>query len=189
MSDITPNTSATTGQEAELPMTIGDLSDITGLSISAIRFYQRRGVLPARDSGTGWQRFSHDTLDRLAVIELAKSAGFSLDEIIRILDAFDTDPDTAPAKAEIWHGLAEHKITDIDAQIARLEGMRQLLKDALDYSYISPDRARRATAALGWVDPLEPEAPLLALVQVPTSAKDLHAASPSQKAPVASSKR
>lgn len=189
MSDSTPNPSTMTDQDVEVPMTIGELSDITGLSTSAIRFYQRRGVLPARDGGTGWQRFGHDTLDRLAVIELAKSSGFSLDEIIRTLDAFDTDPDTAPAKAEIWHGLAEHKITEIDEQINRLQSMRQLLKDALDYSYISPDRARQVTAALGWVDGHEDSTPLLSLVQVPTSTRDLHAVDPAQTTPTTGSRR
>lgn len=154
-------------------MTIGELSELTGMSVSAIRFYQRRGLLPARDGGPGWQRFGRETLDRLAVIELAKSAGFSLDEVIRILDALDTDPDAVPDTAPVWHGLAEHKMAEIDRQLRRLQAMRHLLKDAVDYSYISPDRASQVPAALGWTVEHTEHTALPHPVQVPTSTRDL----------------
>jgi MerR family redox-sensitive transcriptional activator SoxR len=68
-------------------MTIGQLAAHTGLSISAVRFYQRRGLLPARQPNGGWQRFGSDSLARLTVIKLAKDCGFTLDEIAVLLDA------------------------------------------------------------------------------------------------------
>ena len=163
--------SMTSGDAAS--MTIGELSTITGLSASAIRFYQRRGLLPARDADSGWQRYGRDTLDRLAVIELAKSAGFNLDEVIRILDAVDTDPDLVPATTPVWQGLAEVKIADIDAHIERLQQMRRLLQDAMDYSYLSPDRVRRVPATLGWTAEQADGAALPHAVQIPTSTRDL----------------
>lgn len=136
--------------DAAATMTIGELSEITGLSASAIRFYQRRGLLPARGTGAGWQRFGSQTLDRLAVIELAKGAGFNLDEIIRLLDAMNADLDTVPDEAPLWRGLAEHKITEIERMLTRLNAMRQLLQDALDYAHLSADRAAQVPAVLGW---------------------------------------
>lgn len=154
-------------------MTIGELSEITGLSASAIRFYQRRGLLPARDAETGWQRYGHDALDRLAVIELAKSAGFNLDEVIRILDAVDTDPDSVPETAPVWQGLASAKIDEIDTRIHRLQQMRRLLQDGLDYSYLSPDRIRQVPAALGWT--VGDDDALPHPVQIPASTRDLDA--------------
>ncbi len=164
------------GAGAGETMTIGELSEITGLSTSAIRFYQRRGLLPARDADSGWQRFGHEALDRLAVIELAKSAGFNLDEVIRILDALDADPDSVPATAPVWQGLAEAKITDIDARLHRLQQMRRLLQDALDYSYLSPDRVRQVPADLGWTaGHADGGAALPQTVQIPASTKDLDA--------------
>lgn len=154
-------------------MTIGELSGITGLSVSAIRFYQRRGLLPAREADGGWQRFGSETLDRLAVIELAKSAGFSLDEIIRLLDAMSTDLDVIPDVAPVWCGLAEHKIVEIDRSIARLGAMRHLLQDALDFAHLSADRASQVPAVLGWTarrgtDTLPQD------VRVPATTRDLH---------------
>jgi DNA-binding transcriptional MerR regulator len=167
--DAAANTNAAT-------MTIGELSAVTGLSASAIRFYQRRGLLPARDADSGWQRYGRDALDRLAVIELAKSAGFNLDEVIRILDAVDTDPDSVPAAAPVWQGLAEAKIADIDAHIERLQQMRELLQDAMDYSYLSPDRVRRVPATLGWTAEQADGTTLPHAVQIPTSTRDLDTA-------------
>lgn len=159
-------------------MTIGDLSRITGLSASAIRFYQRRGLLPARDADSGWQRYTDEALDRLAVIELAKSAGFNLDEVIRLMDALDTDPDTVPATPPIWHGLAEAKLVEIDAKIERLRQMSQLLKDTLECSYLSPDRARRVPADLGWTGGVGDHDALPEPVQIPASAEGLEQLSP-----------
>lgn len=152
-------------------MTIGDLSEITGLSVSAIRFYQRRGLLPARHAGSGWQRFDSSTLDRLAVIELTKSAGFSLDETIRLMDALDADPDSVPETPAVWQGLAEHKLTEIDRLVARLTHLRSLLRDSLDYSYLPADRAHQVPAVLGWTAPSD--TPALRAVRVPASAEDL----------------
>jgi DNA-binding transcriptional MerR regulator len=149
-SNSASNAASTSDSVTATTMTIGELSEITGLSVSAIRFYQRRGLLPARDAESGWQRFGTETLDRLAVIELAKSAGFSLDEIIRLLDAMNTDLDTIPEAAPIWHGLAEHKVTEIGRSIARLEAMRRLLQDALDFAHLPADRAAQVPAVLGW---------------------------------------
>jgi len=135
-------------------MTIGELAQITGLSVSAIRFYGKRGVLPARE-GDGWQRFDVSTLDRLAVVELAKSAGFDLDEIVRLFDAADADPDAVPAEPAVWQGLAEFKLAEIDALTARLDSMRSLLTDTLALGYLPADRMHRVPSSLGWTAPPE----------------------------------
>src|SRR5512142_382575 len=174
MSNQNPTGSRPVGGAQTPTMTIGELSEITGLSTSAIRFYQRRGLLRAREAGSGWQRFGNDALSRLAVIELAKSAGFNLDEVIRLLDALDTDPDSVPEAKPVWQGLAEVKIIEIDAQLERLRQMRHLLKDAVDYAYLSPDRAAQVPAVLGWTagDP-DGGASLPRTVQVPASTRDL----------------
>jgi DNA-binding transcriptional MerR regulator len=143
-------------QESQSTMTIGELSRVTGLSTSAIRFYQRRGVLPARGEDAGWQRFDSSTLDRLALIELTKSAGFSLDEVIRILDALDADPDSVPETTPIWQGLAEVKVREIDTMISSLSQLRDLLQGALALGYLPADRAHQAPAILGWTAPVGP---------------------------------
>lgn len=127
-------------------MTIGELATRSGLNPSAIRFYQRRGLLPPRDARSGWQRYGADALTRLAVIELAKHAGFTLDEITILLDAMDTADSPAPA----WQNMIQAKLSEIDTHIGRLHTMRHLLTEALDCSCLTLERAALVPAALGW---------------------------------------
>jgi len=133
-------------------MTIGELAQISGLSVAAVRFYARRGMLPARQ-GDGRTSFDSASVDRLAVLELAKSTGFDLDETVRLLDAIDADPDVIPTEPAIWQGLAEFKLAEIDARTARLESMRRLLTDALALGYLPADRIHQVPSSLGWTAP------------------------------------
>ena len=140
-------------EQSEPTMTIGELSRISGLSASAIRFYQRRGVLPGREAEAGWQRFDSATLDRLALIELVKGAGFTLDEVVRILDCLDVDPDQVPAERPVWQGLAEVKVREIESQLGRLTHLRDVLAGAIALGYLPADRAHRLPGVLGWTAP------------------------------------
>jgi MerR family redox-sensitive transcriptional activator SoxR len=127
-------------------LTIGQLAARTGLSVSAIRFYQRRGLLPARQPASGWQRFGPDILARLTVIELAKGCGFTLEEIAVLLDAL-----YAPGSpTATWQAMGEAKLAELDAQAARLQQMRRLLTEALSYCHLDLDRSQIITTALGW---------------------------------------
>jgi MerR family transcriptional regulator, redox-sensitive transcriptional activator SoxR len=129
-------------------MTIGQLAAHTGLSVSAIRFYQRRGLLPARQPGSSWQRFDSDTVGRLRVIELAKGCGFTLDEIAELLDALYAPASPTPT----WQAMGEAKLAELDAQAAQLQQMRRLLTEALSYCHLDMDRGQIIATALGWPD-------------------------------------
>ena len=127
-------------------MTIGELARRTGLNVSAIRFYQRRGLLPPRQDTGGWQRYDGDTLTRLALIELAKRAGFTLDEVAILLGAVEADDSPAAA----WKPMFETKLTEIGVQTQRLTTMRDLLTEALSCDCLSLDRAAIVPVAFGW---------------------------------------
>lgn len=127
-------------------MTIGELATSSGLSVSAIRFYQRRGLLPPRDVVSGWQRYGSETLTRLAVIELAKRTGFTLDEVAVLLHAMDA----ADSPAAAWQAMLQARLTEIDAQIDRLHATRRLLTEALYCECLTFDHADLMPAALGW---------------------------------------
>jgi MerR family redox-sensitive transcriptional activator SoxR len=129
-------------------MTIGQLAAHSGMSISAIRFYQRRGLLPARQPNGGWQRFDPDSIGRLTVIKLAKDCGFTLDEIAVLLEALYAP--TSPTAT--WQAMGEAKLAELDAQAARLQQMRRLLTEALSYCQLDLDRSQIIATALGWAD-------------------------------------
>jgi MerR family redox-sensitive transcriptional activator SoxR len=110
----------------EATLTIGEVARRAGLNTSAIRYYEARGVLPEPERESGRRRYTEETVRRLHVIEVAKRAGFTLDEA-RVLLA--TADDGTPASEPIRE-LALRKLPDVDALIARAQAMRDWLQTA-----------------------------------------------------------
>ena len=104
-------------------ITIGQVSEQTGLATSAIRYYEREGLLPKAPKEGGRRVYDPDILDRLAVIELAKSAGMTIAETKRLLGPLGRG---RPA-AQAWQRMTRDKVTEIDDRIAQLEKMKSLL--------------------------------------------------------------
>ena len=74
-------------------LTIGEVADRTGVAASALRYYEREGLIPKARRRGGKRVWLEDVVDRLALIGLAKSAGFTVSEI-RTLST--VSPSTAP---------------------------------------------------------------------------------------------
>jgi MerR family transcriptional regulator, redox-sensitive transcriptional activator SoxR len=95
---------------------------------SAIRFYERKRLLPAPPRSGGQRRYDPHILQLLRVIEVSKDAGFTLKEIEHLLHGFERR--TPPSKR--WRAMTEAKLRDVDSLIARAEGMRALLRRGLE---------------------------------------------------------
>ena len=107
-------------------LTIGEVARRVGLNTSAIRYYESRGVLPRPDRESGRRRYTEETVQRLHVIDVAKRAGFSLDEAALLLATADEgEPLSEPLRR-----LATRKLPDIEALIVRAEAMRDWLTSA-----------------------------------------------------------
>jgi MerR family transcriptional regulator, redox-sensitive transcriptional activator SoxR len=107
-------------------LTIGQVARQVGLKTSAIRYYESVGVLPPPERTSGQRRYTAETVRRLQVINIAKRAGFSLDEA-RVLLA--TDGSGAPAYEQVRE-LAQRKLPEVDALIERAQAMRRWLSTA-----------------------------------------------------------
>jgi MerR family transcriptional regulator, redox-sensitive transcriptional activator SoxR len=107
---------------------IGEVAKRAGLRASAIRYYERIGLLPKAERVSGRRRYDESVLNRLAVIELAQQAGFTLGETQVLLNGFSAD--TAPSAR--WQRLARKKIPEVEELIARAQGMKRLLEEGLD---------------------------------------------------------
>ena len=116
-------------------LTIGEVARRVGLKTSAIRYYESVGVLPDPERVGGQRRYTPDTVRRLEVIDVAKRAGFTLDEA-RILLA--TRDDGTPAHEQI-RDLAQRKLPDVEALIERAQAMRTWLTTATGCSCNSLD--------------------------------------------------
>jgi MerR family redox-sensitive transcriptional activator SoxR len=107
---------------SQATFTIGQVAQRAGLNASAIRYYEREGVLPAPERVSGQRRYGEDTLRRLEVIDIAKRAGFDLGEIRLLLDERSGE--------NPLRDLAERKLPEVDALIARAQAMREWLLKA-----------------------------------------------------------
>jgi MerR family redox-sensitive transcriptional activator SoxR len=137
-------------------LTIGQLARQFGLNTSAIRYYERIGVLPEPARESGRRRYGPDTVRRLRLLDVAKRAGFSLDDAKVLMAAAET---RAPASAAL-RDLAARKLSDIDAHIARVQAMRDWMLAATDCTCETLDVCalfdREATTTPAGLDPGAP---------------------------------
>jgi MerR family redox-sensitive transcriptional activator SoxR len=108
-------------------MSISTVARQAGLQPSAIRYYERVGLLRPPARAQGQRRYDTRVLEQLAVIGIAQQAGFTIAEIKTLLHGFT--PST-PAAAR-WRALAERKLTEVDALIARAHEMKRIIEASL----------------------------------------------------------
>jgi MerR family redox-sensitive transcriptional activator SoxR len=116
-------------------LTIGQLAQRFGLNTSAIRYYEANGVLPEPGRQNGHRRYGPDAVRRLEVLDVAKRAGFSLDEARVLLQSTEAG---TPA-FESLRELAARKLPEVEALITRAQAMRNWLLTATDCSCSSLD--------------------------------------------------
>jgi MerR family redox-sensitive transcriptional activator SoxR len=114
-------------------MRIGDLAKRAGIAASAIRYYEAAGILPRPSRKSGWRDYGDEALQRLNLIAVAQTAGFTLKETAELLRAADREG-WRPAK---FASLAERKIVEIDAKLDQLNFMRALLAKSQSCGCIS----------------------------------------------------
>ena len=105
-------------------LTIGQVAYAAGVNASAIRFYERHGLLPEPLRVGGQRRYDDSILRRLSALDVAKQAGFSLDEIRLLFEATDRG---APAHSQLKQ-LAARKLPEIETLIARAQEVRNWLE-------------------------------------------------------------
>ncbi|HEU5174406.1 MAG TPA: MerR family transcriptional regulator [Gemmatimonadaceae bacterium] len=107
---------------------IGQVAKQAGLAPSAIRYYERLGLLPKPPRAGGKREYDPSIHEWLSLIALAKEAGFTMAETKRLVTDFT--PGTHPATR--WAELATRKLAEVETMIARAERMRAVLRVALD---------------------------------------------------------
>lgn len=109
-------------------LSIGKLSEATGVKVPTIRYYEQIDLLPEPSRTTGNQRFyDRQTLERLAFIRHARDLGFSLEAIRELLSLSD-DPSQPCAAAD---EIAARQLAAVNARIARLTALREELERML----------------------------------------------------------
>jgi MerR family redox-sensitive transcriptional activator SoxR len=101
-------------------MTIGDVAKRSGLRASAIRYYEKVGLLPKPARSGGQRRYDSRILARLAVLERTKNCGFTLDEARQLFN-------DQGQPSERWQRVARKKIVELDALMERTRRMKELI--------------------------------------------------------------
>jgi DNA-binding transcriptional MerR regulator len=110
-------------------LTIGEVAHRAGVATSAVRFYERRGLLTADARRSGQRRYRDESLRRLVFIGMLQDAGLSLDDIAGVLDA---------AHVANWKAIARRRLAVLDDEITRLQRARDYLEGALLCRYDHP---------------------------------------------------
>jgi len=107
-------------------MSIGEGARKMGLNPSAIRYYERLGLIPKPPRKSGRRQYDEEVLQRLMMVRFAQHVGFSMSEIKLLLDGVHGRPPT-----ERWRKLASEKAAQVDEFIAHAERVRAVLHDTL----------------------------------------------------------
>ena len=115
-------------------LTIGELAERSGVATSALRYYEAQGLIESERTSGNQRRFRRATLRRVAFIRSAQRVGLTLDEIS---DALATLPEgRTPTKAD-WARLSKGWRPRLDAQIERLERLRDKLDGCIGCGCLS----------------------------------------------------
>ena len=126
----------------EKGIAIGEVARQAGINASAIRYYEKEGLLAEPERVGGKRRYDPEAVRRLALIEAAKSAGLSIRDIRALLHGFPAEV----AASERWRSLASERLKEVDKLIAELRQMRVLLNEALRCECASLDECARLLA-------------------------------------------
>jgi len=110
-------------------MRIGEVATRAGVSVQAVRLYERLGILKRVERlRSGYRDYSPETVALIRFIKRAQQHGFTLNEIKSLIDLRGVQR----GKAEQARRLAQAKLDSIDAQIKRLEAQRRAIAHGLD---------------------------------------------------------
>ncbi len=118
-------------------LAIGELARRTGLSVSAIRYYEARGLVASLRTSGGQRRFLRGDIRRLSFILIAQRLGMSLDQIEAELARL---PQGRTPGRQDWERISGGLLTMLDAQIAALQQTRTNLTGCIGCGCLSLDR-------------------------------------------------
>lgn len=115
-------------------LTIGELAARTGLSVSAVRYYEMRGLVTARRSAGRHRQFQRADIRRVSFVRIAQSLGLSIEDVLEALSAL---PEGRTPNAADWRTISTRIKMLIEARIAELERTRDRLDGCIGCGCLS----------------------------------------------------
>ena len=124
---------------AQGSLTVGDVARRSGYAPSALRYYEREGLIHADRSEGGQRRYERSVLRRLAFIRAARHVGLTLDEVKDVLT--ELPESRTPTRAD-WSRISHLWRRRLDEQIEALEALRDGLDSCIGCGCLSLKRCR-----------------------------------------------
>jgi MerR family transcriptional regulator, redox-sensitive transcriptional activator SoxR len=118
-------------------LTVGQLAERSGVAVSALHFYEAKGLISSRRTAGNQRRYTRDSLRRIAFIRLAQRIGIPL-KVIK--DALAELPDERTPTREDWARLSAAWRGELDDRIEQLQRLRDDLTDCIGCGCLSLDR-------------------------------------------------
>jgi len=118
-------------------LSIGEVAERSGVAPSALRFYERQGLIASERTGGNQRRYDRAVLRRIAFIQAGRAAGVTLAEIQRSLDGL---PRSRTPSRKDWERLSNKWRNDLDARIETLQSLRDRLTTCIGCGCLSIDQ-------------------------------------------------
>ena len=138
-------------------LTVSDVAHRSGFAASALRFYEKEGLIAASRTAGGQRRYERSVLRRLAFIRAARHVGLGLDEVRDVLAQLPSE--RTPNRAD-WTRISRSWRSRIDEQIAALEALRDGLDSCIGCGCLSLQRCRMSNPE-DWLSTRGPGARIL----------------------------
>ncbi|MDR8408096.1 redox-sensitive transcriptional activator SoxR [Nonomuraea sp. 3-1Str] len=122
-------------------LTVGQLAERSGVAVSALHFYETKGLITSRRTAGNQRRYTRDTLRRVAFIRLAQRIGIPLKTI---RDALGELPEERTPTRGDWARLSAAWRGELEDRIEQLQRLRDDLTDCIGCGCLSLDRCALA---------------------------------------------
>ncbi|MGB7995952.1 MAG: redox-sensitive transcriptional activator SoxR [Photobacterium halotolerans] len=122
-----------------MEMTVGQVAERSNVKVSALHFYEQKGLIQSWRNAGNQRRYDRSVLRRIAVIKTAQQLGMSLEEIGEALSHLPADH--APTQEE-WQAMASLWRHQLDERIAKLQKLRDSLGDCIGCGCLSLSRCQ-----------------------------------------------
>lgn len=121
-------------QNIRRELSVGEVARRSGVAVSALHFYETKGLIRSHRTSGNQRRYGRDVLRRVAVIKVAQRLGIPL---ATIRDALSTLPEERTPNAADWRRLSEHWRADLDGRISKLIQLRDSLDQCIGCGCLS----------------------------------------------------
>jgi MerR family redox-sensitive transcriptional activator SoxR len=120
--------------ELHVDLGVGEVSARCGVAVSAIHFYEAKGLITSWRNRGNQRRYPREVLRRVSIIKVAQRLGIPL---ASIKEALDSLPRGRTPTGEDWRKLSQRWHADLDGRIAKLSRMRDLLTGCIGCGCLS----------------------------------------------------